>query len=72
MDRGLAILQRHQLNPDHFEIPGRVRREAPTFSTDRLQALRDRIAAGEALTMDDLVREAVREAMRRRHFHGRR
>lgn len=75
LNRGMAILARAGLNPDHFTIPGRER-PAPCSTAwdgtgrspwldgfDRMEAMR---AAGQAFSMDEIVREAVRETMRRR------
>ena len=43
--RGMAILERHDLNPDHFEIPGRDRAPRFTVSIDTaaLQAAQKRM-----------------------------
>ncbi len=82
LNRGMALLDRHKLNPDHFAIPGRERPRvqefdlnvgpSPSWDSGRspwaegfeyAEAMR---GAGVAFSMDDLVREAVRESMRRR------
>lgn len=82
LSRGMAILQRHRLNPDHFAIPGRVRAapnyqapphqfgtaqpEMPDWAASMARRFWASAAAGH-IPLDDLVRESVREAMRRRH-----
>lgn len=76
LNRGMAIVERAGLNPDSFDIPGRERaapkpgepwggtgRSPWLDGFERMEAMRD---AGMAFSMDAMVREAVREAMRRR------
>lgn len=75
MDRGLAILERHGLDPDDFTIPGRESQAKPGWEGGPdWDAYRDQFrvtdppwgAGMPVFNMDDLVRGAVDEALQRR------
>lgn len=82
INRGIALLEGAGLNPDHFDIPGRVkakprgvRIEFPPGMTPTMAEMRGldsfiMAMGGQSLpdgfSMDDMVREAVAETMRRR------
>lgn len=76
LNRGMAILRRAGLNPDHFDIPGRERPqwkpgtawkgEGRSPWLDGFEQMERMRATGMAFSVDEFVREAVRESMRRR------
>lgn len=74
INRGMALLERAGLNPDHFDIPGRAKAGARYVGSISIgeyyrawRVAEEVHAAGmPGFTFDDLVREAVAESMRRR------
>lgn len=80
LNRGMAILERAGLDPDHFDIPGRERKARNPYANggegfQRYTRFHEHGGAPSwadawegmpVFTMDELVREAVREAIRHR------
>ena len=58
--RGLAILESAGLNPDHFDVPGRVRPSRSPGTAGPESVL-------HVFTLDDVLQEAIRQAMAKRH-----
>lgn len=82
INRGMALLERAGLNPDHFDIPGRAKAEPRRIRIEFPPGMRPTMAEMRGLdnfimamdgqplpggfSMDDMVREAVAETIRRR------